>query len=210
MAPSERPQTAAEARAEVEAGMDQARAARRAQFDAAYGDQVPGSWVIVISWASSILFTVTAAAALVWPEPVGAWFLILSLVLFALGCAVFMVDLVLAAARSRDDAMGIGGLFFLTGSAPPEVQRHLNGSLAVQVVVSLAAAAIGFARIDERHLNSLAFGILVPMLALSLSGLWGVRFGLFPQRVPPASQPIRRRPDQPDQRDRQDRPGSGR
>ena len=37
MVPSERPQTAAEARAEVEAGKEQARADRRAEFAAAYG-----------------------------------------------------------------------------------------------------------------------------------------------------------------------------
>lgn len=194
MAPSERPQTAAEARAEVEAGKSQARAERRAEFDAAYGAHVPGRWVIATSWAATAAFTAAAAAGVIWPDPIDRWFLILSLVLFAVGCAVFMIDLVLAAARSRDDAMGIGGLFFLAGSAPLEVQRHLNGSLGVQVAVSLAAAAVGFARIDDRHLNSLAFGILVPMLALSLSGLWGVRFGLFPPRTPAVDRPLRPRP----------------
>lgn len=192
MTPSERPQTAAEARAEVEAGKEQARAARRAEFDAAYGDRTPGRWVIAASWASSAAFAAAAVGGVIWPDPVDGWFLILSLVLFALGSAVFMVDLVLAAARSRDDAMGIGGLFFLAGSAPPEVQRHLNGSLTVQIVVSLVAAGVGFARIDDRQLNSLAFGILVPMLALSLTGLWGVRFGLFPPRSHSAGQPVRR------------------
>ncbi len=204
MVPSERPQTAAEARAEVEAGKEHARAERRAEFDAAYGEQTPGRWVIAASWASSAAFAAAAVGGVIWPDPIDGWFLILSLVLFALGCAVFMVDLVLAAARSRDDAMGIGGLFFLAGSAPPEVQRHLNGSLAVQVVVSIVAAGVGFARIDDRQLNSLAFGILVPMLALSLTGLWGVRFGLFPPRSPGTGQPVRRGSDSPGS----DSPGS--
>lgn len=189
MTGSERPQTAAEARAEVEARRAQVRAERRSAFDAAYADGVPGRWVIVASWLSTGVFTVAAVLAVVAPDTFDLTFLVLSLLLFGLGCAVFAVDLVLAASRSRTAAMGIGGLFFLAGAAPPSVQRHLMGSLAVQVVVSIAAAAIGFARIGDRELNALAFGILVPMVGLGWSGLWGVRWGLFADRVesPPAA-----------------------
>ena len=188
MSPPERPQTAAEARAEVEARRSEVSAARRAAFQAAYGDSAPGRWVIVASWVCTALFCVAAAAGVLWPDAADQAFLIVSLILFALGCGLFFVDLVLAAGRSRDDAMGIGGLFFLAGSAPTDVQRHLNGSLAVQVVVSIAAAAVGFARISDDQLNALAFGILVPMVALGWSGLWGVRWGLFSPRVAPTPQ----------------------
>jgi tetrahydromethanopterin S-methyltransferase subunit C len=96
--------------------------------------------------------------------------------LFLAGCALFMIDLVLAAARSRDDAMGIGGLFFLAGSAPRGVQRHLLGSLAVQVVVAVGAAALD-------PFTPLAFGTLVPTIGLAFCGLWAVRHGLFPART---------------------------
>lgn len=184
MSPPDRPQTAAEARAEVEARRGEVAAARRAAFQAAYGDSAPGRWVIASTWICTAVFSVAAVAGVVWPDAADQAFLIVSLVLFALGCGLFMVDLVLAAGRSRDDAMGIGGLFFLAGSAPGDVQRHLNGSLAVQVVVSIAAAAVGFARIDDQQLNALAFGILVPMVGLGWSGLWGVRWGLFSPREP--------------------------
>jgi hypothetical protein len=140
------------------------------------------------------VFSVTAALAVVAPDSVDLAFLILSLVLFGLGCLLFAVDLVLAAGRSRESSMGIGGLFFLAGSAPSTVQRHLMGSLTVQVVVSIAAAAVGFARIGDRELNALAFGILVPMAGLGWSGLWGVRWGLFPDRADPAVGPGGGRP----------------
>ncbi|UDY35940.1 hypothetical protein [Dermatobacter hominis] len=185
MAGSDRPQTAAEARAEVEARRAEVRAERRAAFEAAYGDAVPGRWVVIASWATTALFTIGAVLGVVAPDGFDLAFLVLSLVLFALGCLLFVVDLVLAANRSREAAMGIGGLFFLAGSAPTSVQRHLMGSLAVQVVVSIAAAAVGFSRLGDRDLNALAFGILVPMAGLGWSGLWGVRWGLFPDRVEP-------------------------
>jgi hypothetical protein len=98
-------------------------------------------------------------------------------VLFFAGCAVFALDIALAAARSRDDAMGIGGLFFLAGSAPRPVQVHLLGSLAVQVAVAVLGAAL-------HPFTPLAFGTLVPTSALALAGLWSVRHGLFPAAGP--------------------------
>jgi hypothetical protein len=187
MAGPERPQTAAEARAEAEARRAQVRAERRAAFAAHFGDRAPGRWVLVASWITTAVFAVVAVVAVVAPVVADLPFLVLSLALFGLGCALFVVDLVLAANRSRESAMGIGGLFFLAGSAPPDVQWHLMGSLAVQVVVSLAAAAVGFSRIGDDELNSLAFGILVPMTGLGWSGLWGARWGLFPDRAEPST-----------------------
>jgi hypothetical protein len=73
--------------------------------------------------------------------------------------------------------MGIGGLFFLAGSAPRRVQWHLLGSLGVQVVVAVAGAA-------AHPFTPLAFGTLAPVLALGFCGLWGVRYGRFPDRSP--------------------------
>ena len=95
---------------------------------------------------------------------------------FFAGSALFIVDLVLAVARSRDDAMGIGGLFFLAGSAPPNAQRHLLASLGLSTVVAVVGAAV-------RPFTPLAFGILAPMLPLVLCGWWGVRHGYFPTRA---------------------------
>lgn len=172
----QRPQTAAEARAEVEARRTEDRAARAAAMEERYGGEVPGRWIIVVSWLSTAVFVLATVPALVDPEAAVAAFFAVSVVLFVAGCAVFMVDLVLAAARSRDDAMGIGGLFFLAGSAPTSVQRHLLGSLSVQVVVAVVAAALD-------PFTPLAFGTLVPTLGLAFCGLWAVLHGMFPARA---------------------------
>jgi hypothetical protein len=55
------------------------------------------------------------------------------------------------------------------------VQRHLLGSLGVQIVVAVVAAALD-------PFTPLAFGTLVPTLGLALCGLWAVRHGMFPGR----------------------------
>jgi hypothetical protein len=92
--------------------------------------------------------------------------------LFAGGCAIFLWALVLAATRGREAEIGMGGLFFLAGSAPAGVQRLLVGSLAAEAVGALATAA-------ARPFTALAFGILVPVWGLGHCGLWAARYGEF-------------------------------
>jgi hypothetical protein len=169
----ERSQTAAEARAEFEQRRAVDRERREAEMRRRYEGGIPGRWILASSWAATLLFAVVTVPAVLDPEQFVAVFFVVSVGLFLVGCVLFAVDLVLAAARSRDDVMGIGGLFFLAGSAPRRVQLHLLGSLAVQVVVAFAAAA-------SNPFTPLAFGTLVPTAGLSLAGLWSVRHGMFP------------------------------
>jgi hypothetical protein len=51
----------------------------------------------------------------------------------------------------------------------------LLGALAVETVVAFATAG-------ARPFSALAFGILVPMFGLGLSGRWGARYGHFDPR----------------------------
>ena len=123
------------------------------------------------------VFTLAAVPALIDPATRSRSFFAVSVVLFLAGCALFMVDLVLAAARSRDDAMGIGGLFFLAGSAPTEVQRHLLGSLAVQVARRRSSQ-----RRSTRSRRWRSARSCRPS-GWRCAGLWAVRHGLFPPRT---------------------------
>jgi hypothetical protein len=102
---------------------------------------------------------------------------IVSLVLFAVGTATFLIAYGRAINRSRYEAIGMGGLFFLTGSAPRRAQVLLLGSFAVQVVVGLVTASV-------RIYTPVAFGLLVPMYGIGLAGLWGATYGEFPPREP--------------------------
>ena len=136
----------------------------------------PGRGLIRASWAGTLAFTALAAGSVPLAGLRGVATAV-SLLLFATGSLLFLAAVAVAAGRSRTDAIGIGGLFFLAGStAPPPVRRSLMLSLAVETVVGVAAAS-------ARPFTSQAFGILVPIFGLSVAGLWGARHGSFAPRA---------------------------
>lgn len=168
-------ETAAEARARAEARRAAQREIRQQQISEAFAGGPPGRGVVISSWAATALLVVLSVLALVDRDALGVYFSV-TFIMFCLGGLLLGVDVVLAIARSTRDAMGIGGLFFLADSAPRNVQWALNGSLAAAVVVSVTTAVVGLSTPE------LAFGTLVPLLQLSLTGLWGVRHGYFTER----------------------------
>lgn len=131
-----------------------------------------GHGIVVWSWRGTAVFAVTAVAAAISPDLFRWPALVVALGLFAVGCVVFLWAFAIAVERSRVVAIGIGGLYFLAGSAPRAVQRNLLGSLAVEVAVALVTASV-------RVFTTLAFGILVPVFGLAMAGFWGARFGAF-------------------------------
>jgi hypothetical protein len=139
-----------------------------------------GVAIIAASWIGTGIYVVTALIATAFPDGFGAVAAIVSLVLFAIGCVVFLWAYLIAVQRSRTDLIGIGGLYFLQGTAPRIVQFHLLGSLVVQVTVAVVTASI-------RLYSSLAFGFLVPVYGLGMCGLWGARYGTFAPRPAPES-----------------------
>lgn len=135
-----------------------------------------GRRIIVGSWVGTALFTAIAGVAVV-SSSVRSVAVGVDLALFAVGIVTFLSAYGIAIARSRTDAIGIGGLFFLVGdSAPAEVRRHLMAALATQIVVALLTASL-------RPFTSAAFAILVPVYGLGLAGLWGARHGHFSPRT---------------------------
>jgi hypothetical protein len=128
------------------------------------------------SWAGTAVFAVTAVAGAIAPDTFTPVALVVAVILFAGGCAIFLWALFLVAARSRTDLMQQAQIWFLTGSpTPATVRKSLLGALAVQVAVGLATAG-------ARPYTSLAAGVLVPMWGLGLCGLWAARHGDFPPR----------------------------
>ncbi len=138
---------------------------------------VRGPAIIRASWIGTGIFSVTAILAAIAPHTFIAVSVGVAMILFFVGIGVFFWAYAVAVGRSRTDLIGMGGLFFLAGSAPRPVQRSLLGSLAVEVVVALATAAV-------HPFTPLAFGVLAPMYGLALCGLWGARHGTFAPRPP--------------------------
>ena len=147
--------------------------------DGAGGDGVvndtDGNSIVAASWIGTVVFAATSALGAAASQlDIAA--LVVALAMFAAGTVVFFVAFAGAVTRSRTDEIGVMNLFFLDRSAPRPVRRSLLGSLCVEIATAIAAAAI-------RPNTSLAFGILAPVYALSLMGLYGARHGVFPPRV---------------------------
>jgi len=141
----------------------------------AWDEPFPGGRIVLASRVGTAVFVVTAVAAVIDRDTFGLVAVAVDLVLFLVGCVVFLWAFGVAVGRSRTDAIGIGGLYFLQGSAPKPIQVALLVPFAVQVGVALVAAGL-------KPFTSLAFGVLVPMFGLAQAGLWGARYGHFGSR----------------------------
>lgn len=153
--------------------------------------------IVRASWFGTLAFVATAGLA-TSASSADLLALIVALGMFAAGTAAFTAALVLAVGRSRTEEIVVPSLFFLQGSAPAPVRRHLFASLAVEVVAAFVTAGV-------RPNTSLAFGILAPMYGLGLVGLWAARHGSFPLRPRPA-EGRRRAPVRPESRPGYHRP----
>jgi hypothetical protein len=104
--------------------------------------------------------------------------------LFAIGVAATLWAYTRALDRSRVEEVGVANLYLLTGdTAPKPVRRTMSLALTVQIVAALAGAWIGVAGLDEGQLNALAFGVLVPMFAVGMNGVWAALHGSYGPRV---------------------------
>lgn len=144
-----------------------------------------GEGIVRAAWAGTAVFAATAVPAAIAPGAMGEAAAVVAMALFLAGCGLFLGAYVVAVGRSRADELSIPGIWFLSGSAPPAVRRRLLGAVAVEAVVGVATAG-------ARPFTSLAFGVLVPIWGLGLTGLWGARHGRFVPRTP--SSPRRARP----------------
>lgn len=135
-----------------------------------------GRPIVRASWIGTAVFAASAtAAALTRRARLPA--VAIALALFAAGIGVFFWAYAIAVGRSRTDAIGIGGLFFLAGegTAPRHDRTQLLASLAIQTAAAIATAA-------ARPLTTLAFGVLAPLFGLALTGLYGAKHGRFGPR----------------------------
>jgi hypothetical protein len=138
-------------------------------------DAGPGTGLLTLDFAGTGVFVAVATIATLLPDEAARPAAVVDGILFAVGVGAFLWAYGIAVGRSRTDAVGIGGLYFLSGSAPKVVRTRFLVALAVQVVVAVVSASI-------RPYTAVAFGILVPMFGLGLMGLWGARYGTFPPR----------------------------
>lgn len=139
---------------------------------AADGDPTLGAGLVQLSFVGTGALLVAGVAGVVAPDRAGTLTAVVSGVLFAVGVVLFLWGYATGVVRSRDEQVTLGGLFFLSGSAPRVVRFRLRAALAAQVVVAVAAASI-------RPYTAVAFAVLAPMLGLGAMAMWGARHGTF-------------------------------
>jgi len=149
------------------------------EAEADVDQEIEGTGIINVSWAGTGLYTGVAIAGTIAPDTFSTATAVVSIALFFVGCFVFLWAYAVAVSRSRTDLIGIGGLYFLAGTAPKVVRFRLRLSFAVEIVVAVASASI-------RPFTPMAFGFLVPVFGLGLCGLWGARYGTFEPRPQPS------------------------
>ncbi len=134
-----------------------------------------GSAIVNVAWAGTGVFAALSIAATVFPDQLGTVSAGVSIAMFVAGCGCFLWAYALGVSRSREEVVSLAGLFFLAGTAPPDVAFRLRLALAAQVVVAVVTAAV-------RLYSELAFGVLAPLWGLGLMSLWGALHGRFPPR----------------------------
>ncbi len=168
----------ADERAAKQAGAADRKAAAQARLDEHFGDDTPGSALIVASWVAAAAVTLTGLAGWAFGGVFEIVALVVSLTLFFAGMVVCTIGFVVAASRSRRDQLDLGRLALLTGIAPRRVRDSLFGALLVQIVGGLVPA------IATKGLE-LDFGTLVPLVGVGLIFWWGAAYGDFPPRKEP-------------------------
>jgi len=131
-----------------------------------------GAGLVQLSFVGTAALLVAGIAGTLSPDGAGAFTAVVSGVLFAVGVVLFLWGYATGVVRSREEQITLGGLFFLSGTAPKVVRFRFRLAFLVQVVVAVAAASI-------RPYTAVAFAVLAPMLGLGAMAMWGARYGTF-------------------------------
>src|SRR2546423_1709173 len=112
-----------------------------------------GHKIIVAAWIANAVFAAVVIPAAVGVKALDDLAVWLSLGLFLVSLPIWIYALVFAAIRTaRGDDVTVIGMFFLSGSAPRDVQRQFSAALIVSVLIAAATAVAN------------PFSVLVPML----------------------------------------------
>ena len=149
------------------------------------GEDRAGAVIVRFDVIATAVFAVSAiSAAIVFDGPVMTIAAVVSLGLFFVGIAAFLWSFWNAVQRSRGEQVAVTQLYLLSGGvAPTRVRNTMWAALAVQCVVGLGTAIARPNAPDGSPGNSLALGVLVPILGFGLNGLWAAFHGRYQDRL---------------------------
>lgn len=118
------------------------------------------------------LLVATVASAISQSDPVQIGALVVSGVLFIGGTAAWTVGFLRAVGRSRDEAIDLAGLFYLTGSAPTAVRAAFLRLWFAQIAIATASIAV----------CRPPFTVMAPVWGIGLITWWASRHATFSPR----------------------------
>jgi hypothetical protein len=134
---------------------------------------IEGRGLLVADGVGTVaLVLATLASAVTDADAVVIANLVVAGVLFLGGCVGFGIGFLRAVGRSRTEAIDLAGLFYLTGSAPPEARRAFLGLWFAQIGV--AAASI--------PLTDPPFAVMAPVWGIGLITWWASAHATFSPR----------------------------
>lgn len=147
--------------------------------------EAAGGIIVRFNVVATAIFAISAVtAAIVFDGAAMTIAAVVSLVLFFTGIVAFLWSFWNAVQRSRGEQVAVTQLYLLTGDvAPRRVRTTMWLALAVQCVVGLGTAIARPNAADGSPGNSLALGVLVPILGFGLNGLWAAFHGRYRERV---------------------------
>ena len=143
--------------------------------DRSPGDDVDpeaGAELVNLTYAGTAAILVAGAAGAAFPDTFVAVTVAVALLGFAIGVGGLLYGYAVGVARSRTEKITLGGLFWLSGTAPKDVRFRLRLAFGVQVVGAFAAASV-------RLYTTVAFISLAPMFGLGMLAVWAARHGVF-------------------------------
>ena len=149
------------------------------------GEDRAGAVIVRFDVAATSVFVLSAmAAVIIFEGPVMTVAAVVALLLFFIGIAAFLWSFWNAVQRSRGEQVAVTQLYLLTGGvAPTRVRNTMWLALGVQCVVGLGTAIARPNAPDGSPGNSLALGVLVPILGFGLNGLWAAFHGRYQDRL---------------------------
>lgn len=154
----------------AESPQDQATLATSRGIIAAFVGQ--GSYLVIASWVGTAVLVVVSILGLVALDTFAPLVVGVSGLMFVAGSVAFFMAYAKAVSRSRFEMIGVGGLYFLSGTAPKHIRRSMMWSLGIQV-----AFVIGV--IVAKPFSSMVFTSLAPVYPIGLAGCWGALYGKF-------------------------------
>jgi len=141
------------------------------------------SKIVLFNRVTTVAFAVVAVvSAIFFTSGLRVAIVAVSLVLFTIGVATFLLGYFAAVQRSREEEISVTQLFFLAGEvAPKNVRLAMWYCFAAQCAVGLGVA-LARPSTDGKAGSVMAFAVMVPMLGIGLNGLWAGRFGTFAPR----------------------------